>query len=270
MDRVLITGCSSGIGRASAIELTKRGFEVIATARKPKTLDDLDVAEKLRLDVTDDASIAEAKAAAGRVDVLINNAGFGVGGPIEKVPLDEVKRLYDTNVFGCVRMIQAFVPQMRERGSGSVVNISSVAGRTSSPLGGYYSSSKFALEAISEALHYEVGHFGIRVIVIEPGGFQSSISEKSPEPYGVNEPPYDELAKLWEAAQGKLRGGEGGGGESPGSEVAAQLIADAIESDDPKLRWPIGDDAKLVIDTRDSMSFEQFEATMRGVLQLDW
>lgn len=265
MDRVLITGCSSGIGRASAVELTKRGFEVIATARKPETLEDLDVTEKLRLDVTDDASIAEAKAAAGRVDVLINNAGFGLSGPIEKVPVDEIRRLYDTNVLGCVRMIQAFVPQMRDRGSGTVVNISSVAGRTSSPLGGYYSSSKFALEAISEALHYECRHFGIRVIVIEPGGFASSISEKSPEPYGVNEPPYDELAAIWEGAQGKLRTGE-----PPGSEVAAQLIADAIESDDPKLRWPIGDDANLVIDTRDSMSFEQFEATMRQVLQLDW
>jgi NADP-dependent 3-hydroxy acid dehydrogenase YdfG len=265
MERVLITGCSSGIGRASAAELTKRGFEVIATARKPETLEDLDVAEKLALDVTDDKSIAGAKSKAGHVDILINNAGFGVGGPIEKVPLQEVKRLYDTNVFGCVRMIQAFVPQMRQRGSGTVVNISSVAGRSSSPLGGYYSSSKFALESISEALHFEVRHFGIRVIVIEPGGFQSSINEKSPEPYGIDEAPYDELAKVWEDSQGRLQTGE-----SPGSEVAAQLIAEAIESDDPKLRWPIGDDAKLVIDTRDSMSFEQFEQTMRSVLQLDW
>jgi NADP-dependent 3-hydroxy acid dehydrogenase YdfG len=265
MDRVLITGCSSGIGRASAVELTKRGFEVIATARKPETLEDLDVTDKLALDVTDDASIANALAKAGRVDVLINNAGFGVGGPIEKVPVDEVKRLYDTNVFGCVRMIQAFVPQMRERGNGTVVNISSVAGRTSSPLGGYYASSKFALEAISEALHFEARHFGIRVIIIEPGGFQSSINEKSPEPYGISDAPYAELAAIWEGAQGKLVTGE-----APGSEIAAQLIADAIESDEVKLRWPIGDDAQLVISTRDSMSFEEFEAAMRAVLQLDW
>src|SRR5438132_1400181 len=214
MTRVLITGCSSGIGRASAVELTKRGFDVVATARKPDTLEDLDVTDKLALDVTDDASIAAAVRAAGRIDVLINNAGFGVGGPIEKVPLDEIKRLYETNVFGCVRMIQAVVPQMRERGSGTVVNISSVAGRTSSPLGGYYSSSKFALEAISEALHFEIRHFGIRVIVIEPGGFQSSIGEKSPEPYGISDPPYDELAEIWAGTQDKLVAGE-----SPGSEV---------------------------------------------------
>lgn len=265
MDRVLITGCSSGIGRALAVELTKRGFEVIATARRPEALEDLDVAEKLRLDVTDDRSVAEIQPKAGRVDVLINNAGTTVGGPVEKVPVDEVRRLYETNVLGCVRMIQAFVPQMRERGSGTIVNISSVAGRTSSPLGGYYSSSKFALEAISEALHFEIRHFGVRVIIIEPGGFESSLQEKSPDPFGLNEPPYDELARIWETAQNRLRSGE-----RPGSEVAAQLIGDAIESNDQKLRWPIGEDAKLVIDTRESMSFEQFEATMRDVLKLDW
>jgi NAD(P)-dependent dehydrogenase (short-subunit alcohol dehydrogenase family) len=163
-------------------------------------------------------------------------------------------------------MIQAFVPQMRERGSGTVVNISSVAGRTSSPLGGYYSSSKFALEAISEALHYEAAHFGIRVIVIEPGGFESSIGEKSPDPYGIAEAPYDELAAVWESAQGRIPGTE----SPPGSDVAAQLIAEAVESTETRLRWPIGEDAKVIVDTRESMSFEDFEATMRAVLQLDW
>jgi NADP-dependent 3-hydroxy acid dehydrogenase YdfG len=264
--RALITGCSTGIGRATAVELTKRGFEVIATARRPETLEDLDVAEKLKLDVTDDASIAAAKAKAGQVDVLVNNAGFGVGGPIEKVPVDEVKRLYDTNVLGVVRMIQAFVPPMRERGSGTVVNISSVAGRTSSPLGGFYSSSKFALEAISEALHYEARHFGIRVVIIEPGSFASAIGDNSLV-YGIDDAPYDELAQIWESAQGRLTPGAG---EQPGAEIAAQLTAEAIESDDQKLRWPIGDDAKLIVDTRDSMSFEDFEAAMRAVLQLDW
>jgi NADP-dependent 3-hydroxy acid dehydrogenase YdfG len=265
MTRVLITGCSSGIGRACAVEFTKRGFEVVATARRPEALDDLDVADKLALDVDDDASVADVTKRAGTVDVLINNAGVTVGGPIEKVPVDEVKRVYETNVFGCVRMIQAFMPQMRERGSGTIANVSSVAGRTSSPLGGYYSSSKFALEAITEALHYEVRHFGVRVVLIEPGGFQSSLGAKNPAPFGVDAPPYDELARLWAGADEKLSGGE-----TPGAEVAAQLIADAVESDDPKLRWPIGEDAKLIIGTRDSMTFEEFEATMRSVLQLDW
>src|SRR5437763_6519253 len=110
----LITGCSSGIGRATAVELTKRGYEVVATARRPETLDDLDVAERLRLDVDDDASVADCVAEAGPVEVLVNNAGFEVAGPLERVPIDEVKRMFETNVFGTLRMIQAILPSMRE------------------------------------------------------------------------------------------------------------------------------------------------------------
>src|SRR5581483_10227219 len=146
MARALITGCSTGIGRATAVELTKRGFEVVATARRPETLDDLDVAERLRLDV---------------VDVLVNNAGFEVSGPLERVPVDEVKRMFETNVFGALRMIQAVLPSMREKGGGTIVNVSSVAGRAVAPLGGAYSASKWALEALSEGLHIEMRHFNI-------------------------------------------------------------------------------------------------------------
>ena len=140
MTRVLITGCSTGIGRATAVELTKRGHEVVATARRPETLADLDVADRLALDVDDDASVASLRDAAGQVDVLVNNAGFEVSGPIEKVPLDEVRRMFETNVFGALRMIQAFLPAMRERGSGTIVNVSSVAGRAAAPLGALYSA----------------------------------------------------------------------------------------------------------------------------------
>src|SRR5436309_1857487 len=112
--RALITGCSTGIGRATAIELTARGYDVIATARRRETLKDLKVAETLELDVDSDASVRAALAAAGPVDVLVNNAGFGVEGSIETTPLDEVRRMFDTNVFGAARMVQAFVPAMRE------------------------------------------------------------------------------------------------------------------------------------------------------------
>lgn len=157
MARVLITGCSTGIGRAAAVELTKRGFEVVATARRPETLEDLDVADKLRLDVDDDASVKEAVAKAGQIDALVNNAGWGMHSPIEKTPLDEVRRMFETNVIGAVRTMQAVLPQMRERGSGVIVNVSSLAGLVSSPLGGFYSATKHALEAITEALHYEAG-----------------------------------------------------------------------------------------------------------------
>ena len=169
MARILITGCSTGIGRAAAVELTKRGHDVVATARRPETLADLDVAQTLALDVDDDASVAAAVGAAGTIDVLVNNAGFGVIGPVERLPIAEGKRIFETNFFGALRMIQAVLPAMRERGSGTIVNVTSLAGRVAPPLDGIYSATKFALEGLSEALHYEVGHFGVRVRIVEPG-----------------------------------------------------------------------------------------------------
>lgn len=264
--RALITGCSTGIGRAAAVELTKRGFEVVATARRPESLEDLDVADKLKLDVDDDSSVADVKAKAGEIDALVNNAGVGIHAPVEKAPIDEIRRILETNVLGCVRMIQAFAPQMRQRGSGVIVNVSSVAGRVSAPLGGYYSASKYAVEAVSEALHYEVGHFGVRVAIVEPGGFDTSFGENR-RIFGLDGPPYEELDRIWEEAQGRL---QGSAGERPGPELVAQTIADAVEGKEQKLRWIVGDDAKLVLDTRYSMSDEDFERTMREVLKLDW
>ena len=264
--RALITGCSTGIGRATAVELTKRGFDVIATARRIESLEDLDVAEKLQLDVDDDASVHGIRTGVGRVDVLVNNAGIGIHAPIEKAPLDEFRKILETNVFGVLRMIQAFAPQMRERGSGVIVNVSSIAGRVSAPLGGFYSASKYAVEALSEALHYEMGHFGIRVAIVEPGGFDTSFGDNR-RIFDVDGPPYDELERVWEKAQSNLQGPVG---ERPGPELVAQTIADAVEGREQKLRWLVGDDAKLVMDVRTSMNDEEFEATMRQTLQLDW
>ncbi len=266
MARVLITGCSTGIGRAAAIELTKRGFEVIATARRPETLEDLDVADKLALDVNDDGSVAAVKEQAGPIDALVNNAGLGIHAPVEKAPLDQFRRVLETNVFGALRMIQAFTPLMRERGSGVIVNVSSIAGRVSSPLGGFYSASKYALEARSEALHYEVGHFGIRVALVEPGGFDTSFGDNRLA-FALDEPPYDQLDREWEQAQGRLQGTPG---DRPGPEVVAQTIADAVEGKEQKLRWPVGDDANLILQVRTSMNDEDFEKTMRETLGLTW
>ena len=263
--RAIITGCSTGIGRATAIELTARGYDVIATARRPETLDDLKVTQTMALDVVDDASVAAALAAAGPIDVLVNNAGFGLEGAIETVPLGEVRRMFDTNFLGAARMIQAFVPGMRERGSGAVVNVSSVAGIAAGPLGGYYSASKFALEALSESLHLEVGHFGVRVLVIEPGNIETQFGANLVDHRG--EPgPYQELARIWEGAQGKLSDGEA----VPGPGLVAAVIADALESDRAQLRWPVGSDAEMIAAARQGMSYDDFEAAMREVLQLDW
>jgi NAD(P)-dependent dehydrogenase (short-subunit alcohol dehydrogenase family) len=265
MARVLITGCSTGFGRATAVELTKRGHEVIATARRPETLDDLDVTEKLRLDVDDDASVADTVNSAGQVDALVNNAGFGMTGPIEHVPLPEFRRMFETNVLGAVRMIQAVLPQMRERGSGTIVNVTSLAGLVTPPTGGAYSATKHALEAVSEALHYEVGHFGIRIALVEPGFFETEFQGKEPR-FGLDAPPYDELERQWTVAFEKLRGGE----PAQGAEHVAQVIADAVEGTEPRLRWPVGADAEIVLSARSTMDDETFEATMRGALDLTW
>jgi NAD(P)-dependent dehydrogenase (short-subunit alcohol dehydrogenase family) len=264
MARALITGCSSGFGRATAVELKKRGYEVVATARRPETIADVDADAHLALDVTDDASVAAAVAAAGTVDVLVNNAGIGMSGPIELVPLSEVRRLFETNVFGPLRMIQAVLPQMRARRAGAIVNVSSVSGKVAAPLEGFYAASKFALEALSESLHVEAGHFGIRTIVIEPGFFKTNISE-SHRDFGVDAAPYDELAVIMEKLSAQI-----GRDAAPGPEVVAVAIADALEQTGPPWRVPVGEDAQMILSTRAQMDDATFEKTMREVLNLDW
>ena len=263
--RILITGCSTGIGRASAVELTKRGHDVVATARKAASIADLDVADRLTLDVDDDASVRAAIAAAGDVDVLVNNAGYEISGPGELMPIAEVKAMFETNVFGTLRMMQGVIPQMRERGSGVIVNLSSVAGRVSQPYGSFYSASKFAVEAITEGFKYELGHFGIRLHLIEPGVIETAFRGNIRH-LNKDAPAYAGLTEQWEGATDKLRGDN----PKPGPELVAGVIADVIEDPGAKLRHPVGDDAELVIGTRSAMEFEEFETTMRGVLGLDW
>jgi NAD(P)-dependent dehydrogenase (short-subunit alcohol dehydrogenase family) len=168
-------------------------------------------------------------------------------------------------VWGAVRMIQAVVPGMRARGGGTIVNMTSVAGRVGPPNDGFYPASKWALEGISEQLHYEVGHFGIRVRVIEPGVFATAFQGRLPL-HGVDEPPYDELERQWLAGRDTLLGG----GEAPGPEAVGATIADAVESGEAKLRWPVGADAELVVGARASMNDEDFETAMRTTLGIDW
>lgn len=247
------------------MELARRGHEVIATARRVETLTDLDVTERFALDVEDEASIEAVLGACGHLDVLVNNAGVGLSGPIEGVPLTDVRELFAVNFFGAVRMIQGVLPRMRQAGGGAIVNVSSVAGRVAGPLGGFYSSTKFALEAVSEALHYEVGHFGIRVVIIEPGAIATRF-ETTVHHHGDDVPPYDELRRAWDSAADVLSGGQA----PPGPELVAVAIADAIDDPDTPLRVPVGGDAEMVIATRSSMDDAAFEATMRETLGLDW
>src|SRR3954465_8486455 len=172
---VLITGCSTGIGRATAELLAEKGWNVYATARRLESIADL--AEKgcrtLALDVTDEASMAAAvgavEEAEGAVGVLVNNAGYSQSGAVEDVPLDVVRRQFETNVFGLVRMCQLALPGMRRQGWGKIVNVSSMGGRLVFPGGGFYHGTKYAVEAISDALRFEVAGFGVDVVIIEPG-----------------------------------------------------------------------------------------------------
>ncbi len=238
MARALITGCSTGIGRAAAVELTRRGHEVVATARRPESLDGLDVALRLALDVH---------------------------GPVESVPIAEVRSMFETNYFGLVRMVQAVVPGMRQRGAGVVVNVSSVAGRVAAPFSGFYAGSKFAVEALSEAMHYELAHFGIRVVIIEPGIIETSFGDNNRH-VGDQTPPYDELSRQWEASSARLGGGE----PAPGPELVAGVVADAVEADAWPLRTPVGADAEMIVATRAALDDATFEATMRETLGLEW
>jgi len=261
--RILVTGAARAIGRASAIECAKRGHEVIATARDKTLLDDLDVAGRLALDVTDLASIAAALDAAGELDGVVNNAALSGAGPMESFPLDRLQSIIDTNTYGPLRVAQAVAPAWRERGSGVLVNVSSVQGRISSPLEGAYAASKFALEAISESLHYELAHFGIRVVIVEPGyiapGMKASPRHDGPAVYA-------ELWDQWTGTDAKVTGPEG----RPGPELVGVAIADALEDPSTPLRVPVGRDADMIFGARRHFDDAGFEDAMRKTIGLTW
>ena len=261
--RILVTGAARAIGAATARVFTDRGCEVVATARRPELLAEVPATLRLPLDVTDEASVRACVEQAGPVDVLVNNAAISEPGPLERYPIDRFRAVLDTNVVGALRMVQAVAPGMRERGSGAIVNVSSVNGRVAAPLAGAYAASKFALEAMSESLHFELGHFGIRVVIVEPGFIAPGM--KPGAEWGMDAP-YDELARQWADADSSLLGGEG----RPGPELVGEAIHRAVTTDTPSLRWPVGADAELVLGTRAALDDAAFEAAMRETLGLTW
>ena len=254
---VLITGCSSGIGHATASRLAAGGWTVYATARRPETIADL--AEKgcktLALDVTDEASMSAAVSAVtdaeGTVGVLVNNAGYSQSGAVETVPIDQVRRQFETNVFGLIRMCQLVLPGMREQRYGKIVNIGSMGGRLTFPGGGLYHATKYAVEAISDALRFEVRGFGVDVILIEPGlivtGFgdvaSASVSEATDGgPYAdFNRSVATLTSDAYKGPMVKL------GGEP---DTVAKAIERAIQSRRPKPRYPVTLSARLMINQR--------------------
>lgn len=257
MARVLITGTSKGIGRATAVELTSRGHEVIATARALDALEGLDVAMRLALDVTDEDSVRRAAEEAGAVDVLVNNAAELILGPVEAVPVARAAGLFDTNVLGVLRTVGAFVPGMRERGSGAVVNVSSVAGRVSLPLNGIYCATKYAVEALSEALRFELGPFGVRVALVEPGAVATGALD-DPERHDTPSAAYAGLFSQL-GFSGALA-----------TETVAVAVADVVEADDPPLRTAVGAAAEQLLGARSALGDTELDAMLRGALGLDW
>jgi NAD(P)-dependent dehydrogenase (short-subunit alcohol dehydrogenase family) len=178
MARILVTGTTRGLGRALVNELSRQDHEVVATGRRLEDMADLPASERLVLDLTDPASIDEAMAAAGRLEVVINNAAMTVSGPVEAVPAQLVEQVLATNVLGPLRVMQAVLPSMRRRGAGRILNISSPAGRFAPPLEGVYSASKAALEMLSEALRFEAEHFGVEVTIVQPGTIDTEMAER--------------------------------------------------------------------------------------------
>jgi NAD(P)-dependent dehydrogenase (short-subunit alcohol dehydrogenase family) len=261
--RILITGAGRAIGYATAVELADRGHSVLATARDPSIIVPHAGIESTSLDVTDAASIAACVEIAGEVDVLVNNAALSGTGPLEDFPLERLRTMFETNTIGALAMVQALSPGFKARRSGVIVNVSSIQGQVGSPLAGPYCMTKFALESLSETLHYELGHFGIRTVIIEPGYIAPGMKQP-PTHRGPDE--YDELWEQWEGTDNKVTGPTG----RMSSEDAAGIIADPIEDPSTPLRVRVGADAEAILETRKRLDDAEFEQIMRSTLSLDW
>jgi len=259
--RVLITGAAGAIGMATAQELASRGHLVVAT--DVSALSGLEGIQTHVLDVTSDDSVARCLEEVGPLDAIVNSAGISGGGPVEGYPLDRIRQMFETNTLGALRVIQAVLPSWRKRGSGVIVNVSSINGRISAPLRAAYSASKFALEAFTESLHLEVRHFGIRSVLIEPGniapGMKASEPHKGPADYAG-------LWEQWTGADTRMAGPSGG----PGPEIVAFAIANAIEDPATPFRVPVGQDAEMILGMRRSLDDQAFEDAMRKAVGLTW
>ena len=236
---VLITGCSTGIGRNLAQRLARSGYTVVATARRTETLNGLQAALKLPLDVTEQESVNRTVDCAirrfGRIDVLVNNAGYALPGAIEEIPDEQVRKLFDVNVFGVLRMIRAVVPHMRQQGAGRIINMSSIGGKLVVPANGAYSATKFSLEALSDALRFELTPYSIKVVLIEPGSIKTRFAEtaqaNAQEIFAYPDSPYQALYKKYREVTAAMRRQEAG------PEVVSWVIQRAIEVEKPKARY---------------------------------
>jgi NAD(P)-dependent dehydrogenase (short-subunit alcohol dehydrogenase family) len=267
----VVTGSSSGIGFETSLFLARKGFYTYATMRNLNKSQKInDVAKKenlplkvLQLDVTDDKSVKDAinqmKDESSRIDVLVNNAGYGVMGAVEDLSLEEFKSQFETNFFGVIRVTKEVIPIMRNQGGGNIINVSSVGGKIGIPLNSAYISSKFALEGLSESMRYELEQFGIDVILIEPGVVKTNFFENADvvnnNTTSNQTSAYSQLTqKLFEGFEPMLKSDS----SSLPSDVA-EVIYQAIESNNRQIRYPVGKDAVSIIQTRQNLSDKEFE-----------
>lgn len=270
---ILITGCSSGIGRATALQAAERGHTVFASARERAGVRQLESHDRIRtlsLDVTSVASIQEAVRGvitqAGRLDTLVNNAGYGQYGAIEDVSSEQWREQFAVNFFGAVEVIRAVLPAMRKARHGTIVNVSSVAGKIAIPFAAPYCSSKHALEAISDALRVEVAPFGIRVVVIEPGPISTKFGERARKAVAdlLSRPgPY----RSFYGSAEKAMDTDFRRGQLP-AEAVAGVILSAIEADRPKTRYRVTGMAKVFLPLRRVLPDRLLDRGMKKVLKL--
>jgi short-subunit dehydrogenase len=268
---VLITGCSTGIGRATAELLARSGWTVYATARRLDAIQDLETkgCRVLALDVCDEGSMRAAvdavERAQGAIGVLVNNAGYGQEGAFEATPMAEIRRQFETNVFGLIRLTQMVLPGMRRQGWGKIVNLSSMGGKLTFPGGAFYHATKHAVEALSDALRFEVAGFGIDVIVVEPGPIRTQFGDtaigsiKGP---AADDPAYAAFntqvaAKIREAYEGPM------GRLASGPEAVAQVIEKALVKPRPATRYPVTAAARIMMGLRRWLPDRAFDAVLR-------
>jgi NAD(P)-dependent dehydrogenase (short-subunit alcohol dehydrogenase family) len=269
----VITGSSSGIGLATSLALARNGYLTYATLRNLAKRDSIQsIAEKqhlpirtVQLDVTDENSVKNAiqsiLSESGRIDLLVNNAGYGLTGAFEDIGIDEIKALYETNLFGVIRVTQAVLPTMRKQGSGRIINISSGAGRIGYPGGSAYVSSKFALEGLSESMAYEIEQFGIRTVLVEPGFVSTNFGENIVIAKKAQDPnsPYSQMMMQMKSSSYRRKMIE----NASDADLVASVVVEAATAKEPNLRYLAGKDVQQMVAAKKNMSDEEFQKMIR-------
>jgi NAD(P)-dependent dehydrogenase (short-subunit alcohol dehydrogenase family) len=274
----LVTGSSTGIGFDTSLALARNGFYTYATMRNLQDSNKiLDISKKeqlplevLHLDVNDDKSILESinkiNEKNKRIDVLVNNAGYALAGPLEGTSIDEIRAQFETNFFGAIKVMQSVIPIMRNQRSGRIVNITSMGGRVAVPLDSLYHGTKFALEGVSECIRYELGTFGIRIILVEPGAVGSNfwknlkMTSVSQNPHSPYRQILDNVSKVFSKMTENV---------IHPSEVS-KVVVNAVTSDNPEFRYVVGKDANMIIDAKKNMSEREYEHFIKAQFNLKY